>query len=32
VAGTAGCDFAYGFLAWRPVRGDFSTGDLTFLA
>ncbi|GAE59989.1 ABC transporter permease and ATP-binding protein [Xanthomonas arboricola pv. pruni MAFF 301427] len=23
---------AYGYIAWRTVRGDFSIGDLTFLA
>ncbi|MDC8014532.1 ABC transporter ATP-binding protein [Tahibacter soli] len=30
--GTVGYYVAYAFLAWRTVRGDFSIGDLTFLA
>ncbi len=30
--GTLGYYFAYAFIAWRTVRGDFSIGDLTFLA
>jgi len=30
--GTAGYYIAYGYIAWRTVRGDFSIGDLTFLA
>lgn len=30
--GTVGYYFAYAFIAWRTVRGDFSIGDLTFLA
>jgi ATP-binding cassette subfamily B protein len=30
--GTLGYYVAYGFIAWRTVRGDFSIGDLTFLA
>ena len=30
--GTAGYYGAYGYLAWRTVHGDFSVGDLTFLA
>ena len=30
--GTAGYYVAYGYIAWRTVRGDFSIGDLTFLA
>lgn len=30
--GTAGYYVAYGLIAWRTVRGDFSLGDLTFLA
>ena len=30
--GTVGYYFAYAFIAWRTVRGEFSIGDLTFLA
>ena len=30
--GTLGYYFAYGYIAWRTVRGEFSIGDLTFLA
>ena len=30
--GTLAYYIAYGFIAWRTVRGDFSIGDLTFLA
>jgi ATP-binding cassette, subfamily B, bacterial len=30
--GTGGYYVAYAFIAWRTVRGDFSVGDLTFLA
>jgi ATP-binding cassette subfamily B protein len=30
--GTAGYYVAYGYIAWRTVRGEFSIGDLTFLA
>jgi ATP-binding cassette subfamily B protein len=30
--GTLGYYAAYGYIAWRTVRGDFSIGDLTFLA
>ncbi|MCX7563709.1 ABC transporter ATP-binding protein [Xanthomonadaceae bacterium XH05] len=30
--GTAGYYGAYAYLAWRTVHGDFSVGDLTFLA
>jgi ATP-binding cassette subfamily B protein len=30
--GTLAYYFAYAFIAWRTVRGDFSVGDLTFLA
>src|SRR6185369_17327005 len=30
--GTVGYYVAYAFLAWRTLRGDFSIGDLTFLA
>ena len=30
--GTAGYYTAYAYLAWRTVHGDFSVGDLTFLA
>ena len=30
--GTAGYYIAYGYIAWRTVRGDFTIGDLTFLA
>ncbi len=30
--GTVGYYFAYGFIAWRTLRGDFTVGDLTFLA
>ncbi|KAF1710630.1 ABC transporter ATP-binding protein [Pseudoxanthomonas kalamensis DSM 18571] len=30
--GTMGYYAAYGYIAWRTVRGDFSIGDLTFLA
>ncbi|MDR5671460.1 hypothetical protein KPA97_69720, partial [Burkholderia cenocepacia] len=30
--GTLGYYMAYGYIAWRTVRGDFSIGDLTFLA
>jgi len=30
--GTVGYYIAYGYIAWRTVRGDFSIGDLTFLA
>jgi len=30
--GTLGYYAAYAFIAWRTVRGDFSIGDLTFLA
>src|SRR5690554_3402168 len=32
VLGTLGYYVAYGYIAWRTVRGDFSIGDLTFLA
>jgi len=30
--GTVTYYFAYALIAWRTVRGDFSVGDLTFLA
>ena len=30
--GTAGYYLAYAYIAWRTVRGEFSVGDLTFLA
>ena len=30
--GTLGYYFAYAYIAWRTVKGDFSIGDLTFLA
>ncbi|HEY4555816.1 MAG TPA: ABC transporter ATP-binding protein, partial [Lysobacter sp.] len=30
--GTLGYYVAFGYIAWRTVRGDFSIGDLTFLA
>jgi ATP-binding cassette subfamily B protein len=30
--GTVGYYLAYAFIAWRTVRGDFTIGDLTFLA
>ncbi|UNK57444.1 ABC transporter ATP-binding protein/permease [Pseudoxanthomonas daejeonensis] len=30
--GTLGYYVAYGYIAWRTVKGDFSIGDLTFLA
>jgi ATP-binding cassette subfamily B protein len=30
--GTMGYYLAYGYIAWRTVRGEFSIGDLTFLA
>ncbi len=30
--GTAGYYSAYAYLAWRTAHGDFSVGDLTFLA
>jgi ATP-binding cassette subfamily B protein len=30
--GTFGYYLAYGYIAWRTVKGDFSIGDLTFLA
>ena len=30
--GTAGYYVAYAYICWRTVRGDFSIGDLTFLA
>ena len=30
--GTMGYYVAYGYIAWRTVHGDFSIGDLTFLA
>ncbi|MBB3342930.1 ABC transporter ATP-binding protein [Luteimonas sp. RC10] len=30
--GSLGYYVAYGYIAWRTVRGDFSIGDLTFLA
>jgi ATP-binding cassette subfamily B protein len=30
--GTLGYYAAYGFIAWRTVRGEFSIGDLTFLS
>jgi ATP-binding cassette subfamily B protein len=30
--GTLGYYIAYGYIAWRTVSGDFSIGDLTFLA
>jgi ATP-binding cassette, subfamily B, bacterial len=30
--GTLGYYFAYAYIAWRTVTGDFSIGDLTFLA
>lgn len=30
--GTAGYYGAYAYLAWRTVHGDFTVGDLTFLA
>jgi ATP-binding cassette subfamily B protein len=30
--GTLGYYLAYGYIAWRTVRGEFSVGDLTFLA
>ncbi|KLJ02036.1 ABC transporter ATP-binding protein [Luteimonas sp. FCS-9] len=30
--GSLGYYVAYGYIAWRTVRGDFTIGDLTFLA
>jgi ATP-binding cassette subfamily B protein len=30
--GTVGYYLAYAFIAWRTVRGEFTIGDLTFLA
>ena len=30
--GTVGYYFAYGYLAWRTLTGQFTIGDLTFLA
>src|SRR5690606_37970879 len=30
--GTLGYYVAYAYIAWRTVNGDFSIGDLTFLA
>jgi ATP-binding cassette subfamily B protein len=30
--GTAGYYTAYGFIAWRTLRGEFTIGDLTFLS
>jgi len=30
--GTLGYYLAYAYIAWRTVRGDFTIGDLTFLA
>jgi ATP-binding cassette, subfamily B, bacterial len=30
--GTLGYYIAYAYIAWRTLRGDFSIGDLTFLA
>jgi ATP-binding cassette subfamily B protein len=30
--GTVGYYVAYAFIAWRTLRGDFTIGDLTFLA
>ncbi|HWS27711.1 MAG TPA: ABC transporter ATP-binding protein, partial [Xanthomonadales bacterium] len=30
--GTVGYYVAYAFIAWRTVRGEFTIGDLTFLA
>jgi ATP-binding cassette, subfamily B, bacterial len=30
--GTMGYYVAYAFIAWRTLRGDFTIGDLTFLA
>ncbi len=30
--GTAGYYTAYGIIAWRTLRGDFTIGDLTFLS
>ncbi len=30
--GTAGYYAAYGFIAWRTLRGEFTIGDLTFLS
>jgi ATP-binding cassette subfamily B protein len=30
--GTIGYYIAYAFIAWRTLRGDFTIGDLTFLA
>ena len=30
--GTAGYYFAYAYIVWRTLAGDFSIGDLTFLA
>ncbi len=30
--GTLGYYVAYAFIAWRTLRGDFTIGDLTFLA
>jgi ATP-binding cassette subfamily B protein len=32
VIGTAGYYTAYGYIAWRTLSGQFSIGDLTFLA
>jgi ATP-binding cassette subfamily B protein len=32
VIGTAGYYSAYGYVAWRTLNGQFSIGDLTFLA
>ncbi len=30
--GTVGYYLAYGYIAWRTLAGDFTVGDLTFLA
>jgi ATP-binding cassette subfamily B protein len=30
--GTLGYSTAYAYIAWRPVHGEFSIGDLTFLS
>ena len=30
--GTLGYYLAYGYISWRTVKGDFTIGDLTFLA
>jgi ATP-binding cassette subfamily B protein len=32
VIGTMGYYFAYAYIAWRTIAGQFSVGDLTFLA